>query len=253
MRFVRMRVFALASSLLAPRIAIPISIAFASPAAANTVKVKTDLYEFSFSYPATVVPPVKTILDRESAAIRAKVIRDSTSDRRQALKSNYPYRPHSSDIQWKVVTDLPGWLSLSSETYLYTGGAHGNTVFDTLLWDKAAKLRRKPLDLFVSPAALSAAVKAPFCAGLAVERKKKRGGEVWSNDIPEFSGCIDPIKDATVILGSRGGGRFTRIGFLIPPYAAGPYAEGSYQVTVPVTPAVLRAVKPQFRAAFAPG
>ena len=46
---------------------------------------------------------------------------------------------------------------------------------------------------------------------------------------------------------------FDRIGFLIGPYAAGPYAEGSYDVTLPVTPAVIAAVKPEFRTAFAAG
>jgi len=56
-----------------------------------------------------------------------------------------------------------------------------------------------------------------------------------------------------VILGSADKQHFTRIGVLIDPYAAGPYAEGGYEVTLPVTPAVLRAVKPEYRALFAHG
>ena len=55
----------------------------------------------------------------------------------------------------------------------------------------------------------------------------------------------------TLILGSRNHKTFDRIGFLIAPYEAGPYAEGSYEVTLPVTPAVLAAVKPEWRGAFA--
>ena len=41
-----------------------------------------------------------------------------------------------------------------------------------------------------------------------------------------------------------------RIGFLIAPYIAGPYVEGSYDVTLPVTPALLAKVKPGFRDSF---
>ena len=42
-----------------------------------------------------------------------------------------------------------------------------------------------------------------------------------------------------------------RIGILIGPYEAGPYAEGGYEVTLPVTPAILAVVKPEYRASFA--
>ena len=42
-----------------------------------------------------------------------------------------------------------------------------------------------------------------------------------------------------------------RLGLLVGPYVAGAYAEGSYDITLPVTPAVLKAVKPEYRGAFA--
>ena len=64
-----------------------------------------------------------------------------------------------------------------------------------------------------------------------------------------FDECIDPVK-STVILGSSNKQTFDRIGILVAPYEAGPYAEGDYEVTLPVTQAVLAAVKPEYRAAF---
>ena len=64
-----------------------------------------------------------------------------------------------------------------------------------------------------------------------------------------FDECIDPVAE-TVILGSSNGQSFNRIGILVPPYEAGPYAEGDYEVTVPVTSAVLAAVKPEYRSSF---
>jgi hypothetical protein len=54
-----------------------------------------------------------------------------------------------------------------------------------------------------------------------------------------------------MILGSGDRQHFTRIGILIGPYEAGPYAEGDYEITLPVTPEVLAAVKPEYRADFA--
>ncbi len=37
------------------------------------------------------------------------------------------------------------------------------------------------------------------------------------------------------------------------PYVAGAYAEGDFEFTLPVSPAMLRAVKPDYRDAFALG
>lgn len=59
--------------------------------------------------------------------------------------------------------------------------------------------------------------------------------------------------ESTIILGSSNGQQFDRIGVLIAPYQAGPYSEGDYEVTLPVTRAVLAALKPQYRSVFAPG
>jgi hypothetical protein len=56
-----------------------------------------------------------------------------------------------------------------------------------------------------------------------------------------------------VLLGSSNKRRFNRIGLIASPYVAGSYAEGQYEVTLPVTPKVLAAVKPEYKAAFALG
>ena len=65
-----------------------------------------------------------------------------------------------------------------------------------------------------------------------------------------FYDCIKP-SEQTVILGSSNGKAFDKIGILVGPYAAGPYAEGDYELTFPVTARLLAAAKPEYRAAFA--
>lgn len=221
-----------------------------SRAPARAVTEETDTYVFEYAYPAAAaaIPQLAAWLEKDLAAKKAELAADAAAGRRDAQGGGYPFHPYTNSTSWSVVTDLPGWLSLSADLGFFTGGAHPNYVFDSLLWDRAAGVRREPVDLFTSRAALSAAIGRDFCAALDRQRAEKRGEPVVRSS-EMFSDCIDPAAQ-TVILGSAGREGFDRIGILIAPYEAGPYAEGSYEVTLPVTPAVLAAVKPEFRAAF---
>nr|WP_240511367.1 DUF4163 domain-containing protein [Novosphingobium panipatense] len=216
-------------------------------------KTENDLYEFSYSYPdaAGAIPGLKANLDKQFDASRADLVSSAKEGQSEAKQNDFPYHAYSYGEEWKVVTDLPGWLSLSSEIYTYSGGAHGMTTFDALLWDRHAETARKPIDLFISKEALSKAIRTSFCAALDKARVRKRGGPIDRSD-EMFSECIDPVEQV-VILGSTNKQTFDRIGLLVPPYNAGPYAEGSYEVTVPVTGAVMAALKPQYRSSFSVG
>ncbi|MBB3861375.1 hypothetical protein GGQ88_002659 [Novosphingobium hassiacum] len=222
-----------------------------TPVAARNVTVENDEYEFTYSYPAEAgaIPALKGLLDEDLEKQRKELIADAKEGKADATKNGYPYHAYSHSVEWQVVTDTPAWLSMSTLIGYFSGGAHPNYGYEPLLWDKIAGVRRAPTDLFTSKAALAAAIRDPFCKELEKERAKKRGGEKWTGDISEFTKCIDPIEQ-TVILGSSNGKAFNRIGVLISPYAAGPYAEGSYEVTLPVTPKVLAAVRPEYKPAF---
>jgi hypothetical protein len=213
-------------------------------------KVENDTYEFSYAYPdaAGAIPGLKANLDKQLETSRADLVGSAKEGQADSKENDYPYHAYSYGEEWKVVTDVPNWLSLSSEIYTYSGGAHGMTTFDALLWDRHAETARTPIDLFTSKEALSKALRTPFCAALDKERVKRRGGPIDKSD-EMFSECIDPVEQV-VILGSSNGQTFDRIGLLVPPYNAGPYAEGSYEVTVPVTGAVMATLKPQYRSSF---
>ncbi|MDE8650419.1 DUF4163 domain-containing protein [Novosphingobium album (ex Liu et al. 2023)] len=217
-------------------------------------KLSNEYFEFDYSYPAAAAryPSLKTLLDRRLVEAKLELEAAARKDKREAEADGYPFRPHSAGTAWKVVADLPDWLSLSAEIYAFSGGAHGMSNFATLLWDKRVSIPRKPVDLFASGAALRGAIQQPFCDALNRERGKRRGQPVNPASGDEFDACLDPL-ESTLILGSSNGATFDRIGVLIAPYDAGPYAEGSYEVTLPVTDAVLAAVKPSFRPAFALG
>lgn len=221
----------------------------AGPALAQdaTTKVKTADYEFSYAYPAAAarVPGLKAWLDADRARLQAKTRKDGAEGRREAAKSGFPYRRYSFDKNWKLVTQTPRFVSLSSDSYDYTGGAHGMPASSGLIWDKATGRRLEPKSLFTSVAALQAATRTDYCARLKAEQRRRNQGSV-----SEMNVC-PPVKDLTLLLGSTNGRAINRIGLIADPYVAGSYAEGSYEVTLPVTRAILGAVKPAYRAAFA--
>lgn len=219
------------------------------PVVTGDIKSDNSLYEFTYRWPVAAgsIAPLRQWLAAEAQRLEAEVARESREDQAGAKENGFPYRPHSLSYDWKVVTDLSAWLSLSTIVGSYTGGAHPNYAYDTLLWDKRAGQRRAPVELFTSAKALSAALRPAFCAELDRQRAKKRGQSGaaggWQDE------CIDPLEQ-TLILGSSNGRAFNRIGMLVAPYNAGPYAEGSYEVTLPVTPAVLALVKPEYQSSF---
>ncbi len=149
---------------------------------------------------------------------------------------------------WEVVADLPRFLSLSASYYADGGGAHGNGGFDALVWDREAKIALDPQAMFRSPSALQQALGAPWCKALKAEKKDRLGADYYEDD--EVFPC-PTIAELTLLPGSSNKQTFDRIGLLAAQYVAGSYAEGPYEVTMPVTPAVLAAVKPEYKAAFA--
>jgi len=225
----------------------------APDAKSRNVSVDNDMMDFDYSYPAqaAAIPALKAMLESDLVE-RQETTRKGTLGEQEMAREDpeYPVRKHGFLTKWAVVTEIPGWLSLSAERWEYTGGAHGNPWFDALLWDKAANVKRMPMDLFISKRALDQAIAIAVCRQVDAQREEKRGEPINPDREGMFEHCFAP-SDATVILGSSDRRKFDRIGVLVPPYLAGPYAEGSYEATVPVNDVVLAAVKPEYRQFFA--
>lgn len=206
--------------------------------------------EFAYRWPAAVSahPELVAMLEDE----RGQALAEQKSEWDTALADSpddcVSCKSRSFEKSWEVVADLPRWLSLSSDFSVYTGGAHGMYGAEGLVFDKQARAIRRPLDLFASPAALQQAVEARWCAALDREREERRGEPVDTSD-EVFGGCPG-IDELTVLLGSSNGETFDRIGLIAGPYVAGSYAEGAYEVTLPVDEAVLAAVKPEYAEDF---
>lgn len=222
----------------------------AKQAPASKVSENNDLIEFAYSYPADAarIPELAKMFDADRAAKREALIAAARRDKEAAEKDGFPYRKHSHLQTWQRVTSTPRFLSLSAEIGTYSGGAHGMQSFDTLIWDRNRRKRMNPLDLFESSAAFDAAVRDAFCAGIK-RAKKAKGVEEAPDSV--FAEC-PPASAQTVWLGSSDGRYLDRLTIAIAPYEIGAYAEGSYKINVPMTGALVKAVKDEFARDFLP-
>ena len=218
---------------------------------ARSVAEETDDFLFEYSYPAEAgrIAGLAGLLDNRLDRQRAALAAESEQARREARQEGFPYNKHSYTAEWKVVAELPKWLSLSADVATYTGGAHGNYTVQSVVWDKDNLRLMNAIDLFSSPAALEQAFGDRFCEGLDRERAERRGEPVPEDSEEMFDQCPG-IDELEVLVGSSNGRTFNRLTVYAGPYVAGPYAEGAYEVDLPVTQEILDAVKPEYREVF---
>lgn len=233
------------------------------PVGARTVSLETELYSFRYTYPEEIGKRqgLRMVLDRQLEQARTALIQQareakkaSDAAKKKSAKGEgerAPFRPHSLSTEWNIAAKPEGWLSLFAETSTFYGGAHPDTAYDSLVWSDAAIKTFAPVDLFASAAALRAAIRGPFCKRLNEEREKRRGEPIDPASDELFDRCIDPTDKAVIVLASSDGKAFDRLRIDVPPYAAGPYAEGTFHIDLPVTAKLLAAVKPNYRTAFA--
>jgi hypothetical protein len=102
--------------------------------------------------------------------------------------------------------------------------------------------------LFLRKGAFAALTRARYCAALNAERSKRREGEKL--DLPDFNACPKYGDLAIALLDKDKNGRFDTIDFVASPYTAGPYAEGEYEIPLPVTSQLIAGIKPEYRNSF---
>jgi len=229
----------------------PTATATAAPSGANDVKETNDLYSFAYSWPAAAgnIPALAQRLEGQLEKSKRDLIANANKGKEESESNGFPYNPHYFSEKWKVVANLPHWLSLTGDFSTYTGGAHGNYGRETIVWDKKVGRGFPAIDLFTSPKALTQALGDKLCQALDAERAKRRKGQPKGQVLPEFQKCAG-VDEATVLVGSSNGKTFNRIGVWFGPYVAGPYSEGAYELNFGVDQAVLDAVKPDYKAAF---
>lgn len=158
--------------------------------------------------------------------------------------------PYEQAIEYAPAGETPRLFSLSETTYEYTGGAHPNSAYGAVLWDRSADRRIAPATLFRRGADMAALDRA-LCDAINAARSDLIG-EASSLTMTETDGwsCPRAIETPFVLAPSTTTGRAGGLEFLIGPYIVGPYAEGSYQIVVPQT-AFRSLLDPAFTGEFA--
>lgn len=220
----------------------------AAPAAAATLADKSPLLDFSYAWPdAAAIPKLDARFRADARTSRQRALNAAREDR-AARAAGVPFSAHALDKSWTVAGDAAGLLSLRGEAYAYTGGAHGNSGFEAILWDRKAGRDIALWRLFRDEAAARALLARQFCPALEAERAEKRDSDAGRSD-PLFSGC-PRLAGQILVPGAVRRGHFTAIDVLIAPYEAGPYSEGTYEVRLRVTPALVALLRPERKAAF---
>lgn len=179
------------------------------------------------------------------AGLRGEALKAATSakaeasrDAADAAKSGFPFRRYESISDWSLAADTPRLLALVSESYAFTGGAHGNTGYAAKIWDKTARKSVPFSALFTDWAKARALIEPAYCAALATEQKARGGNPV--NNCPKFA-------DQPIVPWAGLASRAMQLRVLLGPYTAGSYAEGSYLITLPWPEGIKPLVKPAYR------
>jgi len=214
----------------------------------------SEALSFKYSWPkeAESESGIAALLRAASAVARSEAIGQAAEDQKTASANDAPFNPHSFEKGWKVEGDTPALFSLSAEFYVFTGGAHGMSGFEALLWDRKAAKRIAFVDLFQRPRNALEPLTRSYCQALNAERARKRGQTVPMGSKDPFDAC-PPITGQVIVPAGDPGAPLSRLRVLIGPYEAGPYAEGSYELSLPVTRPLIQAMKPAYRGAFRAG
>ena len=229
----------------------------APPAAKGvTIESKTDLLDFHLSYPSKVaaIPALVKLIRDPADAHKAELLKTAAADKVEREKQDFPFNGYEFSETYEVAGSTPQLLSLSDDWFEFTGGAHPNHGTKAVLWDRQANRKISFVDLLDGgEAKLDTLLKSNYCAALNKERAKKREpieGEMSSAPDDPFNQCPKFSELAWIPAGDADR-PMTKIIIHADPYVAGPYAEGDYDVELPVTPAFIDAVKSEFRSSFA--
>jgi hypothetical protein len=217
----------------------------AAPAAGVRSDRKDADLDFHFAWPAlpSDVPRLEARLRGQAAAELAKRRREAIRIRGEDRHNGGGDPPrHSYEATWKIAAVTPRLLSLDAAVQLYQGGAHEGLAYGTLVWDRKTDSPFPLPQLFTDPAAAVRLHERDYSAPLRREKTERIGG-----DLSDFA--CPPLATQPVALTGRGG-KIRGIEVLLQPYAVGSWAEGPYEVEVPITPAVRALVKAEFRGEF---
>jgi hypothetical protein len=219
---------------------------------AFSVSEENELYEFEYGWSAeaAAVPQLDARFRKDMAKAKADLIAGATEDRDERANQGYDYHPYAVHMSYETAGQSDRLLSLERTVYGFTGGAHGSTGSGAILWDRRSSRELSIPDMLQQGQSWTGAIRQPFCVLLNRERENRREEPVKPDD--PFGNCPE-MKEVTVLLSDTDkNGRFDHITVIADQYVAGPYAEGPYDISLPITARMIERLKPEYAASFEP-
>ncbi len=179
--------------------------------------------------PIKLYPDLHTRLYNEGEATLTDFIAQAHKDRADMAVTGVD-APYYQTITWKIAAQSTRLVSLYAEEEQYEGGAHPNSSYQALLWDKTKNDLIAPARLFANGADMKA-VDDYACRQIEAARSKRTGSPVSETgsgfDCPKFA------DSRLILIPSTVTGKIGAIDALYAPFEVAPYAEGPYEVRVP--------------------
>ena len=221
----------------------------APPGKAFAFDEENELIEFHFGWSAeaAAVPQLVDRFRKDMEKAKAQLIAGAKEDKALRDEEKLEFHGHMLSTGYQTAGQSDRLLSLSSDVGSYTGGAHGNQALGALLWDRQAAKEISDKHLFAEASNRDRLLTQRWCEALNKAREEKRGEPVGGGT---FDDC-PALDDIAIIPTDKDrNGKFERLILVASPYVAGPYAEGSYDIDLAVTPDLIAALKNEFRASF---
>lgn len=184
----------------------------------------------SLPEPIKAYPELHERLYKDGETTLTAFLDQARKDRAEQSADGFPVPAYYQKIDWKISAQSPRLLSIYAEQNDFEGGAHPNTSFRALLWDKDRGALIPTAELF-SPDADLKGVDDYVCHQIEAQRAKRSGQPV--NETASGFNCPKFSDSRLILVPSTQPGKIGAIDALYAPYDVGPYAEGPYEVRVP--------------------
>lgn len=180
--------------------------------------------------PIKQYPDLHARLYNEGKAALTAFLNQAHKDRAEASADGFDSPAYYRSINWKIAAQSSRFVSLYAEEDDFQGGAHPNSSFQTLLWDKT-KNDLIPATTLFAPNANMAPVNTYLCHQIEAARARRTGAPV--NQAESGFPCPNLQDSRLILIPSTINGKIGAIDGLYAPYEIGPYAEGPYEVRIP--------------------
>ncbi len=222
----------------------------AAPFKPFVAEEKSPLIEFRYGWSAeaAAVPGLVERFRAEMDKLKRELEAGAEKDRRFREREGIEFHGHMASIDHRTAGQSDRLLSLVTERSSFTGGAHGAFNVGTILWDRATGQEIGPAELFAAADNMDRLLTQRWCDALNIAREEKRGQPAGEGGI--FDDCPALGDIAVIPADGDGNRRFEKLLLIASPYVAGPWAEGSYEIELGVTPELLAGLREEYRGGF---